>query len=198
MTNQVSLSEVPGRFLDEGNWSSLRKSASQELIALTYINASHPSEEDPSDFFWDRTGTATEAVHCYRIGRSLLDECRLLLNAGRLMATGVDEKTAERKAISASEWANVWPMFATNTAVGPNSAYFALRIFEAPPETTREKLISDCIAWLKGQRAADTHLKRTALHGDARRTLGNTLTHAIFDAAYRSVFERRRGRPKKN
>jgi hypothetical protein len=59
-------------------------------------------------------------------------------------------------------------------------------------------LISDCIAWLKGQRAADTHLKRTALHADARRTLGHTLTHAIFDAAYRSVFERRRGRPKKN
>jgi hypothetical protein len=59
MTNQVSLSEVPGRFLDEGNWNSLRKSASQELIALTYINAPYPSEEDPSDFFWDRTGTAT-------------------------------------------------------------------------------------------------------------------------------------------
>ena len=78
MTHQVSLSEVPGRFLDEGNWNSLRKSASQELIALTYINAPYPSEEDPSDFFWDRTGTATEAVHCYQIGRSLLDECRLL------------------------------------------------------------------------------------------------------------------------
>ena len=197
MTNQVSLSEVPGRFLDEGNWNSLRKSASQELIALTYINAPYPSEEDPSDFFWDRTGTATEAVHCYRIGRSLLDECRLLLNAGRLMATGVDEKTGERKAISASEWVNVWPMFATNAAVGPNSAYFAIEILEAPPETTREKLISDCIAWLKGQRAANTHLKRTALHADARCTLGNTLTHSIFDAAYRSVFERRRGRPKK-
>jgi hypothetical protein len=115
-----------------------------------------------------------------------------------LMATGVDENSGERKAISAREWVNVWPMFATNTAVGPNSAYFAIEIFEAPPETTGEKLMSDCIAWLNGQRAANTHLKRTALHADAQCTFGNTLTHSIFDAAYRSVFERRRGRPKKN
>ena len=150
----VNLSEVPGKFLDQRKWKSLRKAASRELIALAYINAPYPDEADPSDFFWDRRGSPEEAVRCYRTGRSLLDECRHLLSVGELLATGVDKKTGELKAISPREWINIWPMFATDTAVGPNSEYTEIKIYEAPSETIRGKLTSDCIRWLKGQRIA--------------------------------------------
>lgn len=104
----------------------------------------------------------------------------------------------ELKAISAREWGNLWPMFATNTAVGPNSEYTEIKIYEAPSETIREKLTSDCITWLKGQRIAGVKRKKTSLYHDARRAFGDSLTDAIFDVAYLASFERRRGRPKKS
>ena len=198
MTGSIELSEIPGKFLDQRKWNYLRKSARRELIALTYINAPYPSDDDPSDFFWDRRGSPAEAVRCYWTGRSLLDECRLLLNEGKLFATAVDKKSGELKAISAREWANLWPMFATNTAVGPNSEYTEIKIYEAPSETIREKLTSDCITWLKGQRIAGVELKKMSLYHDARREFGASLTDAIFDAAYLAAFERRRGRPRKS
>ena len=196
MTHAIALSEVPGKYLDQKNWNFLKKQAPVDLIALTYINAPYPSEDGPSDFFWHRTAAADEGIHGYQIGKSLLKQARLLLQDGRLVATGIEENTGERKVIPANEWGNLWPMFATNTAVGPDSGYFAIEIFEAPPETTREKLLIDCIVWLKGQRVSDTRLKRSALHADVKRALANNVSHSIFDAAYRSVFGRRRGRPK--
>ena len=45
MSKSVSLRDVPGRLLDERKWRALRKFTSQELIALTYINAPYPDEE---------------------------------------------------------------------------------------------------------------------------------------------------------
>jgi hypothetical protein len=45
MSESVSLRDVPGRFLDQRKWRALRKFASQELIALTYINAPYPESE---------------------------------------------------------------------------------------------------------------------------------------------------------
>jgi hypothetical protein len=123
MSGSVCLSEVPGRFLDQRNWKSLRKTASKEIIALTYINAPHPGGEDLSDFFWDRSGSHAAAMRCYRTGRSLPEECRSLLSEGKLTATGVGSTTKRRTPIFAKEWLNLWPMFATNKAVGPNSDY---------------------------------------------------------------------------
>jgi hypothetical protein len=197
MSHSVSLSEVPGRFLNRREWNSLRRRAPQKLIALTYINAPYPNETDPSDFFWDQRRSRAAAIHCYWTGRSLLQECRALLTDGKLVATAVDGKTATRKAISAKEWLNLWPMFATNKAVGPNSDYSEVEIYEAAlPNNLREKLASDCIEWLKRYLLAGLNVKKTALYQDARRAFGDTLTHAIFDAAYLIVYGRQRGRPK--
>lgn len=198
MTHSIELREVPSKFLDRRNWNALRKGASQEITALTYINAIHPDDEaDPVDFFWDRRGSAASAVRYYNMGRSLLDQCRLLLNRGALIATGVDKRTGELKTIPASAWINLWPKFATNTATGPNAEYTAITICEASSATLREKLGSDCTAWLKQQRAAGTSRKKTSLYHEARLEFGDNLTQSIFDAAYLAAFERRRGRPKK-
>src|SRR5262245_32276096 len=88
MSESVSLRDVPGRFLDQRKWRALRKFASQELIALTYINAPYPDEENPENFFWGRSGSAEDAIRCYHTGRSLLKKCRHGLNEGKLVATG--------------------------------------------------------------------------------------------------------------
>jgi hypothetical protein len=199
MSAPISLREVPGKLLNRGKWNLLRKFASKDIIALSYINAPYPDEEDPSSFFWDRRGSGTEAVRCYRTGRSILGECRSLLNSGNLVASGVDRRSGERRAISASEWVNLWPMFATNKATGPDNEYDDVQVFEAiSADTPHEKLSDNCIGWLKEKRAAGITEKKFSLYHEARRVFGNALTHAIFDAAYLAAFARGRGRPKGN
>jgi hypothetical protein len=199
MSESVSLRDVPGRFLDQRKWRVLRMSASQELVALTYMNAPYPDEENPGNFFGGRSGTAKDAIRCYNTGRSLLQQCRSLLNAGQLVASGIERSSGKRRTISASEWVNLWPMFATNKAVGPNQAFDDIKVFQAEHRnTSHETLCSECIAWLKAQRTAGLGERKTTLYQNARHRFGNDLTHAIFDAAYLAAFARRRGRPKKS
>jgi hypothetical protein len=185
MSESVSFKDVPGRFLDQRKWRALRKFTSQELIALTYINAPYPDEENPGNFFWGGSGSAEDAIRCYHTGRSLLQQCRYLLNAGQSVASGVDRSSGKRRTISAIEWANLWPMFATNTAAGPDQTFEDINVFQAEHRNT-------------SHRTAGLGEKKTTLYEDARHRFGNSLTHAIFDAAYLVVFARPRGRPKKS
>jgi len=116
-----------------------------------------------------------------------------------LVASGVDRSSGRRRIISANEWVNLWPMFATNTAVGPDQAFDDINVFqEEHRNTSHETLCSECIAWLKEQRTAGLGEKKTTLYEYARHRFGNGLTHAIFDAAYLAAFARPRGRPKKS
>jgi hypothetical protein len=195
MSKAVKLSDTP-RMLNRRTWRTLRAFAPSDLLALVYINAPYPDEADPNDFFWDRARSASDAVRCYKIGRSLLRECRARLNSGKLVATGRDA-SGKREIIPASEWVDLWPMFATDRAVGPDRAYDEVQVFEPTPlETPQAELSSDCIAWLQAHKTARLVGKKFALFEDAQQRFGAGLTRVIFDAAYLSVFGRKRGRPK--
>ena len=82
MSAPVALIDAPSRFLDPKKWAELRSFANNDLIALTYINAPYPDENNPSAFFWGREGSFEEALRCYQLGRSLVQECRWLLFKG--------------------------------------------------------------------------------------------------------------------
>jgi hypothetical protein len=197
MSEPVNLSDVPRRFLNATAWAELRAFAPNDLIALVYMNAPYPDDEDPNDFFWDRSGSAAEAVSCYETGRSLLRECRSLLSSRKLVAAGRDAH-GRRRTISASEWLDLWPMFATNKATGPGKVLDEVQVFEiGASNTPHEQLSSDCVAWLKERNVAKLGAKKFVLYEDARQRFGNSLTHAVFDAAYLIVFGYGRGRPRK-
>ena len=51
MSEPIDLSAVPSRFLNPKEWAKLRAIAPNDLLALTYINAPYPDEENPGDFF---------------------------------------------------------------------------------------------------------------------------------------------------
>jgi hypothetical protein len=198
MSEPVSLSDVPRRFLNPTAWAKLRAFAPNDLLALVYMNAPYPEDEDPNDFFWDRPGSAADALRCYQTGRSLVRQSRSFLSSRKLVATGRDAN-GRRKTISANEWLDLWPMFATNRAAGPERVYTEVQVFEATStETPHAQLSADCIAWLQEQKTAGFTGKKLVLYQDARGKLGGALTHAIFDAAYLVVFGRGRGRPKKS
>jgi len=197
MNAPIKLSDVPRRFLNPTAWAKLRAFAPNDLLALIYINAPCPDQANPNDFFWDCPRSATDAMRCYKTGRSLLRQSRSLLSSRKLVATGRDS-SGKRKTISASEWLDLWPMFATDRATGPDKVFTDVEVFEATSSgTPQAQLSSDCIAWLKERKIAGVVGKKFALHEEARQRFGNGLTHAIFDAAYLAVFGRGRGRPKR-
>ena len=195
MNAPIKLSDVPRRFLDPTAWAELRAFAPNDLFALIYINAPCPDEANPNDFFWDRPRSAADAMRCYETGRSLLRQSRSLLSSGKLVATGRDSG-GKRTTIPASEWPNLWPMFATDGATGPDRVFTDVQVFEATSsETPQAQLSSDCIAWLKERNIVRLTGKKS-LYWEARQKFGSGLTHAIFNAAYLAVFGRGRGRPK--
>jgi hypothetical protein len=102
MSEPIDLSAVPSRFLNPKEWAKLRAFAPNDLLALTYINAPYPDEENPGEFFWGRDGSIKDAIRCYNIARSLLQQCRTLLSEGKLVATGLTG-AGRRQTISSGE-----------------------------------------------------------------------------------------------
>jgi hypothetical protein len=195
MSEPVKLSDVPRMFLNPTAWAELRAFSPNDLFALIYMNSPYPGDEDPNDFFWDYPRSAADAIRCYQTGRSMLQQSRSLLSGGKLIATGRDA-TGRRKTISANEWLNLWPMFATNGAIGPDVRYDEVQVFETTSESPHAQLSSNCIAWLKERSIERIVGKKFVLYAEARQRFGSELTHAIFDAAYLAVFGRARGRPR--
>jgi hypothetical protein len=185
----INLSEIPQRLYPD-IWAQIRPHACSDIGALTYLNASCPDEESPSDFFFGRSGSLDEARHCYRLSRKLLDGCRDALVEGRLRAVGLTSD-GERTDIPAHAWGNLWPMFATNWASGPNSRFYDVQIIESANEVRRRK----CVAWLSGLPASVLSEKKSTLFELAKTELG--VTNRAFNEAYKAVRGLPRGRPRK-
>jgi hypothetical protein len=193
MSAPIGLNETPGRLLDPNKWAELRAFASSDLLALTYINAPYPDPDCPHEFFWGRDGTFDQAVRCYEVGREVLDECRHLLIEGKLIATGL-RPSGQRETIKPIDWVNLWPMFATNRAMGPKSSFNDIQIIES----SNELLSRECADWLRQQNADLLCQKKVTLFDLAQTEFGSKLTHATFNAAYKAALGRSRGRPRKN
>jgi hypothetical protein len=188
----ISLDQAPQTLLDESKWAELRAYAWNDELALTYLNSPYPDHDNPTDFFWGRDGTFDQAVRCYEIGREMIDQCRRLLIERKLVAIG-RRPDGKREKIKSIEWANLWPMFATNRATGPTQSFDDIEIFETPAA----KMLRDCINWLCAQGPAAFGQKKAMLHHQAKLDLNETISHAVFNAAYKTVLGRSRGRPKK-
>ena len=122
MSAGIALSDAPRRFLDAEKWAELRSFAKSDLIALTYINALYPDEGTPNSFFCGYEGSFKEALHCYQRGRAILAEFRLLFVQGKLIATGT-APDGKRVKIPSAAWINLWPLFATERANGPDASW---------------------------------------------------------------------------
>ena len=197
MPAPIGLREVPQTVLDSTRWTELRAFASSDLMALTLINAPYPNPDNPTDFFWERDSTLDDALRCYDIGRDLLNQCRTLLIERKLVATGI-KPNGTREMINPTDWANLWPMFATNRATGPNQAFDDVEIHESTAlETPDEKMLLDCLNWFRVQDPEALKQKKAALRHRARLEVGANLTHAVFNSAYKAALGRSRGRPRK-
>jgi hypothetical protein len=191
MSDSIALSEAPQKLLDQSKWAALRALAPSDLIALTYLNARYP--DAPGDFFWGCDGSLEDALRCYEGGRNLVSQCRRLLIEGTLIATGT-KPDGTRETIRPIEWAELWPMFATNRATGPKNSFDDVQVIESPNQI----LSRECTTWLRQLNADILSQKKLTVFNLAQTEFGSKLTHAIFNAGYKAALGRSRGRPRKN
>lgn len=191
MSAAVALRDTPAVFLDPKKWAELRSFANNDLTALTYINAFYPDRGNLSAFFCGREGSFKEAIRCYQLGRALVQECRWLLLQRKLIATR-PTPSGKRINIPADAWINLWPLFATGRVNGPGVMFEEIEIHE----TDEYKLEQDCVSWLISHPEVPSQ-KKVAVYYNVSSALGKNLSHAIFNAAYKRAFARKRGRPRK-
>ena len=189
----ISLSEVPQKLLDPAKWLEIGAFASNDLIALTYLNALYPDPDAPGDFFWGRGGSFDQALRCYGTGRDLLEQCRRLLIEGKLRATG-RRPNGRQETIKPIDWADLWPMFATNSATGPKNSFYDVQVIES----SSQMLSLECATWLRQLNADILSHKKQTVFDLAKTEFGSKLTHAVFNTAYKATLGRSRGRPRKN
>ncbi len=165
------------------------------MEALCVLNA--PASEGAAGFFWKDSGSDVDARRCYRIGKSLLEDCRLRFMKGTLLATGYN-RNGLKKVIPADWWTSLYPLFATDRIQGRTRHFTNVEVYDAADAiTASETLFDDCIAWLKRQKIEGFSEKKV-LWRRASDVSGGTLTVRNFETCYKAVFNRRRGRPFKS
>lgn len=193
MTPSFSLIEVPEKFLDHEKWAQVRAFASSKLEALSYLNAPRP--DSAADFFWNGSGSDSDALRCYRLGKSLLTECRSRFIAGELIASGFT-RNGVKQLIPQALWVDLFPMFTTDRIVGRTRQFTNITIYEGD-RTQFECQLNECVAWLKRRRFEREDSKKL-WHREAVKYFGPELTVRMFETSYKAVFDRRRGRPRVN
>ena len=195
MSAPVALRDAQADF-STWKWAELRSFASNDLIALTYINAFYPDRGNPGAFFWGRKALSTK-------------RSAVTISAGNSSTT---RDTVRPRKVN-SEWANgrgearddtiacledLWPMFATNRARGRNIQYNEVEVYEGLPlESRGQKILRDCINWLRIHQAENPNQPKKVLIFQAQERFGGQLTVAIFNVAYKIV-SRFKARPASN
>ena len=192
MTPPIPLREVPGKLLDQDKWRQIRTLTSSEIEAICSLNALYP--DSGAEFFWRGEGSGPDARRCYRLGKSMLEDCRSRFINGELVAIGKTPNGTKR-AIPKNWWSDLYPMFATDSIRG-RTRYFQDVEVRIGDVTGSEAVLSECIAWMKKRKIEGVSVKKD-LEREARNKFGDTFTRRLFESAYKAVFNKVRGRPHK-
>jgi hypothetical protein len=190
MSAGLRLRVVPEKFLDQQKWTQVRNFTSSELEALCSLNAPYPDSAE--EFFWRGGGSDPDARRCYRLGKSLVEKCRALFMAGHLVASG-ENRNGVRRLIPKSWWVDLYPMFAIDRVEGRSRRFENVEVCHGDV-TAAEKMLYECIAWLKQRRSEGAFLKGK-LEAEALELFGPQFALRIFNTSYKAVFDFKRGRP---
>jgi hypothetical protein len=132
-----------------------------------------------ADFFWKGSGSDTDARRCYRIAKSLLEDCRLRFMKGTLVASG-ENRNGVRKSIPADWWGALYPSFATDSIQGRTRQFTKVEVYDAADSVaTSEARLNDCIAWMKQQKFEGVSEKKLLSRQASRRFVFVFSTHQI-------------------
>jgi hypothetical protein len=197
----IVLEAAPEHFFDQERWNEFVSCCGSREEALRRIG-----RPDPSLLVWYRhqvaeqqtsdSTRAREAERIYRLGQSLVQAFRARLISGEYVATGFQPPSIERVRIPAELHSEPVFDFETGAEKGDGYTFTHVWILTAVHLAGKALEISERIAaWLIVRRARHgEELKKALLHA-AQTEFGGDCTGRAFDAAYRRIYTRKRGRP---
>lgn len=138
-----------------------------------------------------------EIEEAHKVGRELLRCLRAKFLSEELTATGVPRGRSRpiRERIPTSEWQTLWPNFTGNWAMSTTGSYENIELLWHPKDRKAEMLERCELLLLERKKEGES--RRKVLVQEAAEHLGEPIPTRIFSAAYKKVFKKRRGRPRR-
>ena len=199
----IPLAAVPEHFFDQDKWNDVVSSLGSREEALRRIG--HPdhvivvhTRRQVAQQQSAAGAKAREAERICNLIQRLTQEFGALLLDGQYVATGFQPPSIERVTIPPELWRDLTLDFEYGIGRGCGYTFIHIRIPKVPDIPRQGSDVSGrLVAWLIERRARHgSELKKTLVEV-AFREFGDEFTIRRFDAAYRQVYRRRRGRPRK-
>jgi hypothetical protein len=199
----IALPAVPEQFFDQDKWKELISRRGGREKALHRISNPDPGalvairrqvgEQQSAD-----GERAREEERIYRVGQSLVEEFRAQLISGKCVATGLQPPSIERATIPPELHRDLIYSFEHGVAKGGGYIFRHVQIVKNPGiEHQKSDVSASMVSWLVDRRAQQGEELKKTLLDSAHREFGDQCTTRAFDAAYRRVYGRKRGRPRK-
>jgi hypothetical protein len=197
----VALQEAPERFFAPDEWNDLVTSCGGREAALRTISSREDGafvlmRQRAADQPTPVGATAREQERLAQLGARMVASFCGSLISGERVATGMQPPSIERIRVPGELWSTLMPNFEDGTAEGGGYVFAHIRVIEATHVAlTEPEIVKRIEGWLGKRRAQyGDELKKTLLH-DAQDAFGDEFKSRAFDAAYRRIYRRKRGRP---
>ena len=201
---KISLRLAPNVFFDSKKWGQFVGQFENAEVALARISV---LPIVPGDGFHRSkdvglpTERAARVDHCeltFQLGMALVGQFKADLMEGAIIASGIPQPFGERQTIPADECSRVWPNFLDQTLLGPLFGYSHVTLeANKTRQAVNRRLLQTCIAWLHAQASGSDVRKKEDLRTLATDHFGQEIPVRVFNLAYRRVYHRARGRPRK-
>jgi hypothetical protein len=203
-TDDIPLQEVPGRFFEQERWLKLKHAFAAErqrsCMSCNETDALEALRPDPSGLFAVArsapTGTASPVAALNYIAElrdELLADLKAKLQSGEFVATGLLPSGPDAIHIPPELWTDLVVNIPDGIAEGAGYRFQRVRVGRSGP--VAQTIAARCTDWMKAQSASFEKLTKKVILHRAKKELGAELTVHAFNAAYREVFQRSRGRP---
>jgi hypothetical protein len=180
--SDMLLSDAPEHFFDPRLWAQVLSAFSNRDVSVSFLGQLEPNNQDHREFA--------------EIGTYLIDRFRKELREGNITATGLCALVVGRVEIPSDRWEDSWPDFPGNRTRHGSLEFTSVRV-SRPTEQNTSNILECCCELIRRQAEAGESRKKV-LWQKAEAQFGAALTTRIFDAAYKQVLNRRRGRPRRD
>jgi hypothetical protein len=197
----IALGDVPEHFFARDRWDEFVACCGRREKALGQISyPDHPTLILNRDRLAQQPTSEGDKARAderiSRLGQSLVEDFRARLTNGEYHLTGFQPPSAERVIVPAELLPALILNFADGVAKGGGYTFIHARIVKSADLARRGSDVSMLVAaWLERRQAQGGEELKKALFAAARHEFGHACTGRAFDAAYRQIYARRRGRP---
>ena len=196
---EFPLSRAPEMVFDEQLWQIFVSYFETPEIALARIGYPPNLTGYHHEHFERRNSLSKEVwqeiEEAHAVGKELLRGLREKFLGEEIVATGVPRGRSRpcRERVPTVEWKTLWPNFAGNWAMSTTGSYDDIQLSMHPKDKKVEQ--REWCERLLLTRKEQGESRRKVLFQEAADYLGEPVPVRIFDAVYKKVFKKRRGRP---